>query len=648
LALANAVCGTATTARPPHNPVTTTTPSRRRRANRERETPRRKKMYPPPISLRLAMIALVLSERLLGATCLGTSPPGSTGTNDPQQLQNQIRNAIELTTLSTTTDPSLLSSATSAWDELLSEPRRRQQQQQQRHRIVPSVLTLCHTLHGHTLSRAGRDRDALKSYDEALKISSSNDDDDEALTGRANALRRLFRYDDAASAYRAAGDVEGEITCLLRQGLLRRALKTASEEDGVGAAAGGSGFAVVLKWMMSSSSSSSNGGGGGGITANSVTTEGLSRHRRSSLLYEWLYRVATRRSTASTPAFVPSSVVSSKDGGSGTFLSLVSINHSAFDVPHYLILDDKIRLHRLLTHPLNNERTVTFWPRGFVLPEEKEAFRRYRDDNPRKGFIVKDPAGYGSHGNRIYRRDDDDDTFLGEREQSVLCQELILPSSSRRHGTNRQFSLRVYVVTFYDARGDLRVYVARNGLVKYASTPRNDDDDNSNNDISSIATNSAQYGNEDNQIDWDVWKTRKDCVDDFEGLWEDLKSIVRVVMTCRHPGEEGDAAYWHECRMEDATASRHFGPLHIPKIMGWDVLLDGTSDGEQQRPMLIEVNRFPGLEPRGGQDDNVKRQVVGDAWRVVAKEIGLDPRVVGLPFNYDDEKKNCLEELNLG
>ena len=56
------------------------------------------------------------------------------------------------------------------------------------------------------------------------------------------------------------------------------------------------------------------------------------------------------------------------------------------------------------------------------------------------------------------------------------------------------------------------------------------------------------------------------------------------------------------CRLLSARA-------RVPKILGLDFLVD-----ENQKPALIEVNRFPGLEPRGSSDEAVKRQVVKEAW----------------------------------
>ena len=57
--------------------------------------------------------------------------------------------------------------------------------------------------------------------------------------------------------------------------------------------------------------------------------------------------------------------------------------------------------------------------------------------------------------------------------------------------------------------------------------------------------------------------------------------------------------------------------LGLPKILGLDFVVDAS-----RKPWLVEVNRFPGLEPRDThQDAVVKTRIVCDAWRLARDRV---------------------------
>jgi hypothetical protein len=61
------------------------------------------------------------------------------------------------------------------------------------------------------------------------------------------------------------------------------------------------------------------------------------------------------------------------------------------------------------------------------------------------------------------------------------------------------------------------------------------------------------------------------------------------------------------------------GKLGIPKIMGFDYIMDVN-----RRLFLLEVNRFPGLEPRDVSDIPVKQGVVCSAWELAIGRLDLN------------------------
>lgn len=77
--------------------------------------------------------------------------------------------------------------------------------------------------------------------------------------------------------------------------------------------------------------------------------------------------------------------------------------------------------------------------------------------------------------------------------------------------------------------------------------------------------------------------------------------------------------YLHFAEQRQTDQTRSVGKLGIPKIMGFDYIVDAN-----RRPFLLEVNRFPGLEPRDFSDTAVKQAVVRCAWVLAYNRLGLD------------------------
>jgi hypothetical protein len=102
----------------------------------------------------------------------------------------------------------------------------------------------------------------------------------------------------------------------------------------------------------------------------------------------------------------------------------------------------------------------------------------------------------------------------------------------------------------------------------------------------------------------------------------------------------------------------------IPKILGLDFVVreeeeNNDTDHQGQRrtttPWLVEVNRFPGLEPRDEDDRKIKYKVVRDAWKKAWERLDLVANEGNGRFGFDgsifdslcDDTESSLERLQL-
>ena len=127
---------------------------------------------------------------------------------------------------------------------------------------------------------------------------------------------------------------------------------------------------------------------------------------------------------------------------------------------------------------------------------------------------------------------------------------------------------------------------------------------------------------------------------DYEAMWTSVESSVRDVMRTYLRQTK---RYQTDSHANDDGARPACGPIwSLPKILGFDYMLDGSNE-----PYLLEVNRFPGLEPRSSVDENVKRSVVYDSWRAACERLDVPLSFIGglKPENY---RVCSLESLDCG
>jgi hypothetical protein len=62
-------------------------------------------------------------------------------------------------------------------------------------------------------------------------------------------------------------------------------------------------------------------------------------------------------------------------------------------------------LHEVLTNQTNLADVMAFWPEGYILPCDASILRqrlsKNHNNNDKKEWILKERAGYGSHGNQL-------------------------------------------------------------------------------------------------------------------------------------------------------------------------------------------------------------------------------------------------------
>lgn len=474
-----------------------------------------------------------------------------------------------------------------------------------------NIVAISRALQASCLVRIGRDDQAIDVYDQALQLQACLDEKtrQDVSLGKAQALQRLLKYDRAKEQFlQTASSLErgalGAATCALRLGDVDDAIAIlrqhcSRELSNQGQAGGMLATLLVLNSEMSSQEA----------------RPLLEQASETSVMYRWISHVLCH----------PTNSVSDT-AGNPTFLDLIKINQSPYDDPSLIQLDDKVNLHNLLQND-NTSKTSSFWPQGIILPAETNKLQNLVGGDDDDGlWICKQRAGYGSHGNQIVTTKQA--VNLRVAEECVL-QRMVDPPLLLE---GRKFSLRIYVVSF----GDTDLFVSTHGLVKLASVPVAEGDDDANDERVHM-TNS---GRETHMIQQDLQYLQRQFQQSglsYGTFWKDLRQAIGTAMKVyndeRATRSQGGADW-------DDKLSR----LGIPKIMGFDFVVDGAC-----QPWLVEVNRFPGLEPRDDSDRQVKHQIVRDAWMCAAERLGIENHPVQTILDglicYDSTATSSLERI---
>jgi len=527
-------------------------------------------------------------------------------------------------------------------------------------RIIPdNILVPSLSLHAAVLSRLGKDRQAIATFNEALELKQylSNNSLVDVCLGKGYALQRSMRYDEARGMFievldrsvtelkddeKAARASVSAATCSLRLenlsgafGALERYIGLYFGEEISSLDAEAAGLYGYLQHMQ---------GGRKTLEQGSREYEYINHaaENPSLPLYHWLLRTITSKNIQMNMPHFP-------------FLDMAAINQSPLDDARLIRLDDKVQLHQLLSSSpscSSNRETTTidlgdqyYIPDGFILPNETNQLKEYSQKHPSASWMIKERAGYGSQGNHVVPNTEQvlkimhheavtvgDDA--GEEEQ-VLCQRIVEPLLI--YGC--KFSMRVHVILLNNMHrkngnsgNKADVYLCTNGLAKLALAPYEQGVYDMNNIDDAYMTNSGRKEtSSSNQFDFHQLRMEfEDQNWDYDLMWKRIAEAVRRTMQ----------SYYDTVEINNDYSSDHLSIF--PKILGFDFLLDGNIV-----PKLIEIDRFPGLEPRSVDDEAVKRQVVEDAWHLACDAEGIPYSFLGL--NEDKEKRDqeSLQKLQM-
>mmetsp|Transcript_1942 Transcript_1942/g.4053 ORF Transcript_1942/g.4053 Transcript_1942/m.4053 type:complete len:240 (+) Transcript_1942:3-722(+) len=190
-----------------------------------------------------------------------------------------------------------------------------------------------------------------------------------------------------------------------------------------------------------------------------------------------------------------------------------------------------------------------------------------------------------------------------------------------------KFSLRIYVVFFSSDEA----YISSKGLVKLASkalaTTADETHTNTDIDASMHMTNSGRESvMRQEDLDY-LWRELDGKGIERDELWRGICGVAADTLLVRYP--ERIASLTNAAGDLDPEALRATKQTWkdrrkewgIPKILGLDFVVEASSTNPT--PWLVEVNRFPGLEPRDEEDRKIKHRVVRDAWKKASERLSV-------------------------
>ncbi|GFH59693.1 hypothetical protein CTEN210_16169 [Chaetoceros tenuissimus] len=562
------------------------------------------------------LIVVIFLDAIVGFTSSPVKQP-------TPELIERIQNAMQLTTAGQTN----ITAASLAVDEWKVT-----RQQETFDQTLPSIQMLCNTLYASSLSRIGKDRDALRIHNETLLMMDQCRNQDlnfdtvlQTRIGRAESFIRLLNYDSAKMEYISLLQFLRELvqdfssiqlqmskllyaaaTCELRMGNPIGAIEmieSVVEQGNVDIFEAFDGDLIGLYGVLLYECNKN-------IEKGKAMIQHAAANDSASPVYKWFHDVLNAKENVESNSF--QTCLQDKNA----FLRLVTMNLGPFDDPALLHLDDKVFLNDLLQEETSEHCTTHCLPKGFVLPREKDELKQYYKSNPSiTSWMKKERSGYGSHGNQIIEKNEIQDILgkdLSQYDDEILCQRLIEPSMLLE---GRKFTIRVYVIYFQESsigKGDDDFRILNEGLVKLAEEEFVQGVDHLNVNRMYMTNSGRIEGDGMLQYDLNALKSFMDDSDNgsFEELWKRVNESICFVMERFQNYKERT-----NVGVQSTTCSKMLSSS-IPKILGFDYIVD-----DEKQPWLLEVNRFPGLEPRGAVDEAIKRSVVNLAWELASRKI---------------------------
>ncbi|NXG71321.1 TTLL4 polyglutamylase, partial [Baryphthengus martii] len=245
------------------------------------------------------------------------------------------------------------------------------------------------------------------------------------------------------------------------------------------------------------------------------------------------------------------------------------------------------------------KREFNFFPQSFILPQDIKLLKKaWEEGASRQKWIVKPPASARGIGIQVIHKW----SQLPKRRPLLVQRYLHKPYLIG----GRKFDLRIYVyVTCYDP---LRVYLFKDGLVRFASCKYSSSMKNLNNKFMHLTNYSVNKKNTEYKSNSDetacqghkwalkaLWSYLTQKGVNCEAIWEKIKDIVIKTIIASEPYVNGLVKMYVR------------RPYCCHELFGFDIMLD-----ENLKPWILEVNISPSLHSNSPLDVSIKGQMIRD------------------------------------
>lgn len=254
------------------------------------------------------------------------------------------------------------------------------------------------------------------------------------------------------------------------------------------------------------------------------------------------------------------------------------INHFPYSKQ---IVGNKAELAYLIQNHPNFQDFDNFFPKSYVLPDDKDSLFMKMKSNPKKTFIAKPPEGSCGHGIKIVTFKD----FYTIHHNSVVSEYVSRPLTI----DSFKFDMRIYVlVTSY---APLRAFVYKEGLARFATEIYNVGKENVYSQLTNATLN--KHGrNWSNDFKWKLTDLLLEIEHRFKRSSEEIfKMIVDVV---------AKTLAFIQPTMSPNQRMSVINPFF--ELYGFDLLLD-----RDFQMWLLEINTNPSM----GFDEDVDYEVKG-------------------------------------
>ncbi|NXI85765.1 TTLL4 polyglutamylase, partial [Rhipidura dahli] len=245
------------------------------------------------------------------------------------------------------------------------------------------------------------------------------------------------------------------------------------------------------------------------------------------------------------------------------------------------------------------KKEFNFFPQSFILPQDIKLLRKaWEEGASRQKWIVKPPASARGIGIQVIHKW----SQLPKRRPLLVQRYLHKPYLIG----GKKFDLRLYVyVTCYDP---LRVYLFKDGLVRFASCKYSSSMDSLSNKFMHLTNYSVNKKNTEYKSNSDeiacqghkwalkaLWSYLTQKGVNSEAIWEKIKDIVIKTIIASEP---------HVNSLVKMYVRR---PYCCHELFGFDIMLD-----ENLKPWILEVNISPSLHSNSPLDVSIKGQMIRD------------------------------------